>query len=203
MPEKIPVSILTDGIKDLKLLKDWGDYLAKDDGFGRDKVGKLSTSQIRKFFGSIKRIQADFEKAKGEILLLEPKLAYAKQGWDEYIGRLKHYHTMRITHIPDKHNTATHIAAAAGQAYTVALVIDGPQLTSPQLANRIEAWNQAGREVAFLIGGPDGLPPEVIAASDLQLSMSKLTFPHDLAMVVLAETLYRASTIAAGQPYHR
>ena len=53
MPEKIPVSILTGGIQDLKLIKEWGDYLAKDEGFGRDKVGKLSTSQIRKFFGSI------------------------------------------------------------------------------------------------------------------------------------------------------
>ena len=66
----------------------------------------------------------------------------------------------------------------------------------------MEGWNQAGREVAFLVGGPDGLPAEVIAASDLLLSFSRLTFPHDLAMVILAETLYRASTIAAGQPYH-
>lgn len=88
MPEKISVSILTDGIKDLELLKKWGDYLATDDGFGRDKVGKLSTSQIRKFFGSIKRIQASFDKSKNEILLLEPKLAYA-MGRDKGKSKIK------------------------------------------------------------------------------------------------------------------
>lgn len=72
MPEKIPVSVLTEGIKDLKPLEDWGTYLAK-----KETKDKVSTSQIRKLFGSIKRIQADFDKSKGEILLLEPKLAYA------------------------------------------------------------------------------------------------------------------------------
>jgi CRISPR type III-A-associated protein Csm2 len=100
MPDKIPVSILTDGIKDLKLLKDWGDYLAKEDGFGRDKVGKLSTSQIRKFFGSIKRIQADFEKAKGEILLLEPKLAYA-MGRDNGKSKIKELYPLLSPMIRD------------------------------------------------------------------------------------------------------
>lgn len=138
------------------------------------------------------------------ITIGEPKLAYAKAGWDEYIGRLKHYHTVRVTHIADKHNDSEHLLAAAGPgSYKVALVIDGRQLSSPELALTIETWNQAGREVAFLIGGPDGLPAAVTTTSDAQLSFSRLTFPHDLAMVVLAETLYRASTIAAGQPYHR
>ena len=137
------------------------------------------------------------------ITIGEPKLAYARAGWDEYIGRLKHYHAVRLTHIADKHNDTEHLLAAVGQAYIVALVIEAAQLSSPELATRIESWNQAGREVAFLIGGPDGLPAEVITAANLQLSFSRLTFPHDLAMVVLVETLYRASTIAAGQPYHR
>jgi 23S rRNA (pseudouridine1915-N3)-methyltransferase len=117
------------------------------------------------------------------ITVGEPKLPYARSGWDEYIGRLKHYHSVRLTHIADRHNDSDHLLAAAGMAYTVALVIDAKQLSSPELAAFIEGRNQDGREVAFLIGGP--------------------TFPHDLAMVVLAETLYRSSTIAAGQPYHR
>lgn len=132
-----------------------------------------------------------------------PKLAYAKAGFEEYIGRLKHYHTVRVTHIPDKNNDAEHFTQAAGEAYKVALVIEAGQLSSPELAKFIETRNMGGREVAFLIGGPDGLPPEVIASCDLRVSFSRLTFPHDLAMLVLAETLYRASTIAAGQPYHR
>ncbi len=137
------------------------------------------------------------------ITIGEPKPAYAKAGWQEYIGRLKHYHAVRATHIADKHNDAGHLLEAAGKAYKVALAITGKQLSSPELAAFIESRNQDGREVAFIIGGPDGLQPEVLAASDMQLSFSKLTFPHDLAMVILAETLYRASTIAAGQPYHR
>ena len=72
MPDKIPISVLTDGIKDLTLVQEWGKYLATNDG-----KSQVSTSQIRKLFGSIKRIQAGFEKSKGEIILLEPKLAYA------------------------------------------------------------------------------------------------------------------------------
>jgi 23S rRNA (pseudouridine1915-N3)-methyltransferase len=137
------------------------------------------------------------------ITIGEPKLAYAAAGWREYLGRLKHYHSVRVTHIADKHNDADHLLAAAGQAYKVSLVIEGKQFSSPELALFIESRNQDGREVACIIGGPDGLPSEVIAASDLQWSFGRLTFPHDLAMVVLAEALYRASTIAAGQPYHR
>lgn len=138
------------------------------------------------------------------ITIGEPKLPYAKAGFEMYVDRLKHYHPVRVTHIADKNNDSQHLLAAAGSnTYKVALVIDGPQLSSKQLAQFIEQRNQDGREVALIIGGPDGLPADVIAACDMQLSFSKLTFPHDLAMVVLAETLYRASTIAAGQPYHR
>lgn len=137
------------------------------------------------------------------ITIGQPKLAYARDGFDEYIGRLRHYHTVRVTHIADKHNDADHFRQAAGDAFTVALVIDGRQYDSPELARFIEQRNQEGREVAFLIGGPDGLPDSIISTSDLQLGFSRLTFPHDLAMLILAETLYRSSTIAAGQPYHR
>lgn len=138
------------------------------------------------------------------ITIGEPKLTYARAGFQEYLGRLKHYHSMRVTHIADKYNDTEHILQAAGDgSYKVALVIDAKQFSSPELATFIESRNQDGREVACLIGGPDGLPPEVIAACDMKWSFSRLTFPHDLAMVVLAETLYRASTIAAGQPYHR
>lgn len=137
------------------------------------------------------------------ITIGEPKLAYAKAGWDEYIARLRHYHPVRVTHISDKHNDSQHMLQAAGSAYIVGLVIDGRQLDSRELANWIETRNQSGIEVALLVGGPDGLHENVIAACDMQWSLSKLTFPHDLAMVILVETLYRASTIAAGQPYHR
>ena len=140
------------------------------------------------------------------ITIGEPKLVYARAGWNEYLARLKHYHTVRVTHIADKRGDAEHILLAAGQAYMVALVIDTPgciQFSSPELAKFIEQHSQDGREAAFLIGGPDGLPVDVIHKADMSWSLSQLTFPHDLAMVILVETLYRASTIAAGQPYHR
>ncbi len=137
------------------------------------------------------------------ITVGEPKLAYARAGWEEYLNRLKHYHGVRVTHVPDKHNDSEHLLRAAGGAYKVALTIEGKQLSSHQLAEFIATRKQDGREVAFTVGGPDGLPTKVITASDMQWSFSQLTFPHDLAMVVLAETLYRSSTISDGQPYHR
>jgi 23S rRNA (pseudouridine1915-N3)-methyltransferase len=134
----------------------------------------------------------------------EPKLAYAISGWQEYLGRLKHYHTLRVTHIPDKYAyDQKYLAHAAGTAYKVALVIDGKQMTSRELAAFLDKRAVEAREVCLLIGGPEGLPAGTIAAADLQLGLSRLTFPHDLAMVILAETLYRASTIQAGQPYHK
>lgn len=132
-----------------------------------------------------------------------PRLTYAKLGWEEYWQRLKHYHQVRSTHLPDKHNTAAHILDAAGTAYKIVLVIDGTQLASPQLAQLLDKRALDGREICLLVGGPEGLPPEVIAAADYRLSLSTLTFPHDLAMVVLLEALYRASTISAGLPYHK
>lgn len=138
------------------------------------------------------------------ITVGEPKLAYAQAGWQEYLKRLRRYHAVRVTHLADKRAyDAAHILQAAGNSYKIALVVDGPQLTSESLANFLDKRALDGREASFIIGGPAGLPPEVIAAADQQLSFSKLTFPHDLAMVVLAETLYRASTISAGHPYHK
>lgn len=137
------------------------------------------------------------------ITVGQPKLDYAKLGWAEYWNRLKHYHQIRVTHIADKQNDTQHILAAAHNSYKVALVIDGRQHTSHQLAEFLDKRALEGKEVSFIIGGPDGLPPEVIERSETQWSFSKLTFPHDLAMVILLESLYRASTISAGQPYHR
>lgn len=87
MPNKIPTTVLTEGVKDLQLVKEWGDYLAvkktiqkvnpRNNRTYEETVGAVTTSQIRKFFGAIKRIQADFDGMSGEILLLSPKLAYA------------------------------------------------------------------------------------------------------------------------------
>lgn len=138
------------------------------------------------------------------ITVGEPKLAYARAGWDEYLARLKRYHMVRVTHAADKRaQDAAYLLQAAGSAYKIALAVEGEQLNSPQLAEFLERRALAGSELCFLVGGPEGLPQTVIGAADMQWSLSQLTFPHDLAMVVLLEALYRASTIAAGQPYHK
>jgi len=138
------------------------------------------------------------------ITVGEPKLAYARAGWQEYLQRLRHYHQVRVTHVPDKRAyDAAYLLQTTSNAYTVALVIEGRQLSSPELAAFLEKRALDSKEVCFLVGGPEGLPTAVRDATDVQWSFGQLTFPHDLAMVILAESLYRASTITAGQPYHK
>ena len=134
----------------------------------------------------------------------EPKLAYARSGWQEYLQRLQRYHQVRVTHVADKWAyNAEHLTQAIGSAYKVALVIDGQQFSSEQLADFLGKRALDGRELCCIIGGPEGLPRQIIASADFRWSFSMLTFPHDLAMVVLLESLYRASTIGAGHPYHK
>lgn len=137
------------------------------------------------------------------ITIGQPKLSYAREGWDEYWKRLSHYHQLRVTHIADKNNNAEHILAATENTYKVGLVIEGKQFSSPELAEFLDKQAQSGREVSFIIGGPDGLSSIITSQLDFQWSFGALTLPHDLAMVLLLESLYRASTISAGQPYHR
>jgi 23S rRNA (pseudouridine1915-N3)-methyltransferase len=136
------------------------------------------------------------------ITIGQPKLEYAKLGWAEYYKRLSRFHQLRSTHIADKHNDVAHILAASGNSYRVGLLIEGDQLSSHELANFLEKRALDSREVCLIIGGPDGFPSEVIEVLDFKLSLGKLTFPHDLAMVILLEALYRASSINAGHPYH-
>lgn len=137
------------------------------------------------------------------ITIGKPKLAYAKLGWEEYFERLQRYHSVRATHLADKYaNDADKILEAARGSYKVGMIIEGQQLSSEQLATFLQERALEGREVSFIIGGPDGLPVAVQSAMDFQWSLSRRTLPHDLAMVNVAEALYRASTINAGTPYH-
>ncbi len=137
------------------------------------------------------------------ITVGKPKLAYARAGWEEYFGRLARYHQLRATHLSDKRCGVKELLAAAGKACKVALALDGVQHSSPDLARFLDKRALEGREACFLVGGPEGLPGEVVAACEHRWSLSRLTFPHDLAMVVLLEALYRASTIQKNHPYHK
>jgi 23S rRNA (pseudouridine1915-N3)-methyltransferase len=95
------------------------------------------------------------------------------------------------------------MAALPPKAFIVALQVKGKSLSSEQLAEFLQARSRDGRDIAFLIGGPDGIAPELDAKADLRWSLSALTLPHALARVVVAEALYRAVTIVKGHPYHR
>jgi 23S rRNA (pseudouridine1915-N3)-methyltransferase len=87
--------------------------------------------------------------------------------------------------------------------YVVALDVLGKSLDTAALAQWWARRLQDGRDLAFLIGGPEGLAPACVARADEKLSLSKLTLPHGLARVVLAEALYRATSLLKGHPYHR
>lgn len=111
--------------------------------------------------------------------------------------------------------TAEQLMAAEAQRIEAALqsvgrgvrrvILDerGDRLTSVQLAARMKVWMGDGRDVALLIGGPDGLAAPLKATADETLRLSDLTLPHAFARVLLAEGLYRAWTVMTGHPYHR
>ncbi|MBA2408398.1 MAG: 23S rRNA (pseudouridine(1915)-N(3))-methyltransferase RlmH [Gammaproteobacteria bacterium] len=95
------------------------------------------------------------------------------------------------------------MAALYGDTHVVALDERGSHWRTAELASRIEAWMQSGQDLTFMIGGPDGLAPACIERANERWSLSALTFPHALARVIVAEQLYRASTILRNHPYHR
>ena len=85
----------------------------------------------------------------------------------------------------------------------VALDERGDELTSRELAARVGRWLERGQDVALLVGGSDGLSPEVLARAGEKLALSRFTLAHRLARLVLVEQLYRAMTIARGEKYHK
>jgi 23S rRNA (pseudouridine1915-N3)-methyltransferase len=85
----------------------------------------------------------------------------------------------------------------------IALDGGGKAWSSEALAGQLNTWRMTGRDLAFLIGGPDGHAPQVLARAAQTWSLGPLTLPHMLVRLVLTEQLYRATTIVAGHPYHR
>lgn len=95
------------------------------------------------------------------------------------------------------------LAAVPTGVRIVALEVRGRVLTTESLTRQLQAWLRDGRDLALLIGGPDGLASECLARAELQWSLSPLTLPHGLVRVIVAEQLYRAWSILQGHPYHR
>lgn len=144
--------------------------------------------------------------------------AWIGAGFDEYARRMPREMPVRLTEIKpetrsdDSPGAVRRVLEAEGKriraalpAQSLCVVLDerGTQLASRELADRLLDWRMSGRDLAFVIGGADGLDAQVKAGAGLLWSLSRLTLPHGLVRVVLAEQLYRAATIVQGHPYHR
>lgn len=141
---------------------------------------------------------------------------WVAQGFAEYQKRLSHWLPFELVEVAPglrgKHRDAQRAIEDEGQrvlaalpkgAHIVALEVTGKQHSSEQLAQRLEHWRGQGRDLAFLIGGPEGHSPGVLAAAHETWSLGPLTLPHMLARLVVAEQLYRAAAMLANHPYHR
>ena len=137
-------------------------------------------------------------------------------GFDEYAKRMRPELRIELKEIKPEQRSAGRnaesVMAAEKQrieaalpknARGVALDERGRDWTTMQLANALPGWQQDGRDVAFVIGGADGLDPAVKARAELMLRVSSLTLPHGMVRVLLAEQLYRAWSITQNHPYHR
>lgn len=153
---------------------------------------------------------------KHELLFLgKIKDGFIAEGVEEYASRLRHYTTFSITLLKEKGRTrgqtsvvdtegAQLLQAVPAGALVVVLDSRGKQFSSEALARQIIEWEMQGvRQVCYLIGGPDGHSPSVLKAADLLLSLSQMTFTHDMTRMLLVEQLYRAYTIKAGEKYHK
>ena len=130
---------------------------------------------------------------------------------EEYLGRLSHFVRCEITEVRD---SAPHegpeiegkriLDILNQKTFAVLLDVGGKHLSSPGLAKEIENWQIRGiKEVTFIIGGSGGVSAAVAQMADFSLSLSFLTFTHDMARVVLLEQLYRAFSIIKGFPYQK
>ena len=147
--------------------------------------------------------------------------AWVAQGFGEYQKRLSHWLPLELVEIePGLRGKGRDPARATfdeGQrvlaalpgssqtrsAHVIALDGHGKPWTSEQLAQRLEHWRGLGRDLALLVGGPEGHAAEVIARADEQWSLGPLTLPHMVVRLVAAEQLYRAAALLANHPYHR
>jgi len=140
---------------------------------------------------------------------------WVRDGWEEYAKRLPPQVPLLLTPIEPGPRGGGSVAGAIQaegrrmaaalrrEDFVVALDERGGAMSTRELSAWLAVRMQEGRDLAFLIGGPDGLAPELLARADLKWSLSKLTLPHALVRVLLAEALYRAHAVLAGHPYHR
>ena len=142
--------------------------------------------------------------------------AWADAAWAEFAKRLPPEMRLELKALKAEPRsigkTAAQCMMAEAQRFESALpkgvrrvVLDehGTRLSTAQLAERMRHWRADGRDAALLIGGPDGLDPQLKSGADETMRLSDLTLPHAFARVLLAEALYRAWSVLEGHPYHR
>jgi 23S rRNA (pseudouridine1915-N3)-methyltransferase len=141
--------------------------------------------------------------------------AWADAAYEDYAKRFPPEMRLELKAVkaePRSTRTAPQLMAAEAQRIDAAIpkgtrrvVLDerGTRLSTTQLAERMQAWMNDGRDVALLVGGPDGLDPALKAGADESIRLSDLTLPHAFVRVLLAEALYRAWTVMVNHPYHR
>lgn len=142
--------------------------------------------------------------------------AWIQQGWSEYAVRLQSSLKLQLVELPYGRRAAGADAARAiaGESqrilaavkpadFVVALDERGREMSTRECADWLALRMREGADIALLIGGPDGLGEDVLARAQSRWSLSKLTFPHALVRVLLAEQLYRAHSLLTNHPYHR
>jgi len=141
---------------------------------------------------------------------------WVAEGFAEYRKRVSHVHPLELVEVAPgvrgkgrdpvramQDEGARVLAAIPRGAWAVTLDGRGKPWSSEQLAMRLEHWRGQGRDLAFLIGGPEGHAPDVLARADESWSLGPLTLPHMLVRLVAAEQLYRAVSLLGNHPYHR
>jgi 23S rRNA (pseudouridine1915-N3)-methyltransferase len=128
------------------------------------------------------------------------------QAYEDYTRRLRSAMRIDLDELPvgkNKTEEEKRLLERVGDDYVVALDEHGKSLTTVELARWLSQRQQDGRNLSFVIGGPDGLGPEILKKAALRWSLSALTFPHAMVRVILAEQLYRAHSVLQNHPYHR
>jgi 23S rRNA (pseudouridine1915-N3)-methyltransferase len=131
---------------------------------------------------------------------------WVTQAYEDYTRRMRSSMRIDLEELPVGKNKAEEekrFLERVGDDYVAALDEHGKSLTTVELAKWLSQRQQDGRNLSFVIGGPDGLGPEILKKAALRWSLSALTFPHAMVRVILAEQLYRAHSVLQNHPYHR
>ncbi len=142
--------------------------------------------------------------------------AWITQGYQDYAQRMPRACQLLLKEIPAEKRTKNSdvqkikvkeaeklLDAIPSNCLIIALDVKGRSWSTEKLADNLQNWMMSGRDIALLVGGPEGLTDNVRQRADQLWSLSSLTFPHPLVRLILAEQLYRAWSITANHPYHR